>query len=136
MSDAALAAVVPGELLPPVEVVLTRQRLVMEAAANRDFSAIHFDRETARGTGAAEAYANTILLETLLEACVRTWAGPLPRIVELRFRMLDFNCVGDRITACGRVESADRDERAVALELWIESHRGRTVTGNALVAFP
>lgn len=125
-----------GDELPPYAVLLTLQRLVMAAGSSRDFSPIHFDREAGRATGAQDAYANTILLETLLEACVRSWAGPAARIRALAIRMLSFNCVGDRIAARGVVREVPADGRTAALELWIESHRGVTVRASATVEFP
>lgn len=121
-----------GDELAPRSVLLTLQRLVMAAGSSRDFSPIHFDREAARATGAPDAYANTILLETLLEACVRGWAGPAARIRALAIRMLTFNCVGDRITARGVVSAVPGDGTA-ELDLWIESHRGVTVQASATV---
>jgi acyl dehydratase len=123
----------PGDELPEHDVLLTRQLLVMAVAATRDFTPIHYDDEAARATGADAAYANTIFLESLLEACVRKWAGARARIAELDFRMLAFNLVGDRLRARGVVREVDgRDAR---VELWIESARGTTVRGNATVRF-
>jgi acyl dehydratase len=126
-----------GSAGPPFTVVLTLQRLVMEAAANRDFAAIHFDPEAARRSGAPHAYANTTFVETLLEAAIRSWAGLAARIAVVEFSMIDFNCVGDEVTATGAVRATrvEGDELLAELELWVQSARGRTVTGSAIVAF-
>jgi acyl dehydratase len=125
-----------GEALPPLTVAITLQRLVMEAGANRDFARIHHDPDEARSSGAPAPYTNTTLVETLFEAGIRGWAGPAPRIRVLEFAMTDFNCVGDVVAASGTVTAKRDDERAVDLEIWIETDHGRTATGSATIAFP
>jgi acyl dehydratase len=122
-----------GDQLPPFEIVITVQRLVMEAGANRDFSQIHFEPVAARETGAPDVYANTIFLESVLEACVRAWAGPDAWIEEIAFTMKQFNCIGDRIAARGVVREWDEAADRATVEAWIESDRGRTVEGTIVV---
>lgn len=130
MNDRRTVAV--GDEVAPFTVELTLQRLVMEAGANRDFSPIHFDEEVARASGAPGAFANTTFNETLIEAALREWAGLGARIRMIEFRMRDFNTVGDVVSAAG-VVSAVRADGTVELDVWIESERGRTVTGSAVV---
>ncbi|MGH2970251.1 MAG: acyl dehydratase [Solirubrobacteraceae bacterium] len=125
-----------GEELPAFTVVLTLQRLVMEAGANRDFSPWHFDPEISRASGADHAFANTTLVETLLEACIRSWAGLAPRIRVLEFAMRKPSCAGEQLSAAG-VVTATRggNNPTVEIEVWIESATGRTVQGTAVLAF-
>jgi acyl dehydratase len=125
-----------GDELPTHTVMITLQRLVMEAGANRDFAPIHFDREAARATGAPDVYANTIFLEAVIESSLRRWAGLNGRIREIAFTMRGFNCVGDTISAGGAVVAVDPAQRLAELDIWIESQRGRTVEGSAKVSFP
>jgi acyl dehydratase len=127
-----------GDRLPPFTLVLTLQRLVMEAAANRDFAPIHFDAEAARQSGALDVYVNTTFIETLFEALLRSWAGLAARIRMIEFSMKAFNCVGDEVAACGEVVAVrDEDTGGLAeLNIWVEGPRGLTVTGAAVVAFP
>jgi acyl dehydratase len=127
-----------GEALTEIGLPITRQRLVMEAAANRDFSPWHFDDAVARALGAPSAFANTTLIETLLEAAVRSWGRLGARIRRMQFRMSGHNCVGDLASIGGRVSGREQRgaERLVTLELWIDSPRGRTATGTAVVALP
>ena len=126
-----IAAAAVGDAIPPFTVAITLQRLVMEAGANRDFAPIHHDPDVARLSGAPAVYANTTFVETLLEAAVRTWTGPEPRLTELEFSMTDFVCVGDTVSAAGTVSEADG--RTVRLDLWIDGERGRLVSGTATV---
>jgi acyl dehydratase len=125
-----------GELLAEHAVLITLQRLVMEAGANRDFAPIHFDRDAALATGAPGVYANTIFLEAVIESSLRRWAGLSARIREIAFTMRGFNCVGDTVRAGGRVAALDEQERTAELEIWVESERGRTVEGSAVIWFP
>lgn len=128
-----------GEALPPFTVELTLQRLVMEAGANRDFLPVHIDTEAGRAAGAAEAFANTTLIETMLEAMIRAWAGPGARIRVLDFAMSGFTCAGQTVAAEGRVvaEQVEDGARLVDLEVWIEAGAGnRTVSGTAELEFP
>jgi acyl dehydratase len=131
-------SIVVGEQLPPFSVLLTLQRLVMEAAANRDFAPIHYDLEAATDSGAPNVYANTTFIETLFEALIRSWAGLAARIRVIEFSMKAFNCVGDEVVAGGEVV-ATRDEpagRVAELSTWVDGPRGRSVTGGAEVLFP
>jgi acyl dehydratase len=127
-----------GEGLPPFRLTLTLQRLIMEAAANRDFAPLHIDSGAARASGAPDVYMNTTFIEAVLEATVRSWAGPAARIRMLEFAMKAFNCAGDVIEGGGRVNDrrAVDDGEEAELDIWIDGPRGRTVTGSAVVVFP
>jgi acyl dehydratase len=130
-------AVVTGEPLYPVSLPITLQRLVMEAAANRDFSPWHFDHEVAHALGAPAAFANTTLIETLLEAVVRRWGRLGARIKRLEFAMRGQTCAGHVASIGGHVvgkQVTASGERRVTLALWIDSATSRTVTASAVVA--
>jgi acyl dehydratase len=137
-TERELETIAVGERLPAFSVLVTLQRLVMEAAANRDFAPIHYDIDAARDSGAAEVYANTTFIETVFEAMLRSWAGLAARIRVIEFSMKAFNCVGDEITAGGEVTAVHDEDTARVAELttWLDGPRGRTVTGGAVVAFP
>jgi acyl dehydratase len=127
-----------GEEIAPFGVPLTLQRLVMEAAANRDFTPLHHDRHDARATGAPDAYANTMFIQALLEAALRTWMGSRGWLEELEIRMVAFNLVGRVVTAHGRVSKVqpDVDGGAVWLDVWLDADGERTVVGEARVRLP
>jgi acyl dehydratase len=124
-----------GDALPPFSLVITLQRLVMEAGVNRDFSPWHFDAQTARESGAEAAFANTTFVESLLEFGLRAWAGPGPRIRMLEYAMRRPSVVGDDVTVTGVVTGKDDAARTVALDVWLESARGRGVQGSAVLQF-
>jgi acyl dehydratase len=128
--------VTPGEPLPAIRLPITLQRLVMEAAANRDFSPWHFDHDVAHALGAPAAFANTTLIEALLEAAVRRWGRLGARIKRLEFAMRGQTCAGEVASIGGRVagkEVTPGGERRATLALWIDCASGRTVTASAVV---
>ena len=60
-----------GDELPELALPLTVQRLVMEAAANRDFVPLHHDDAAAQRTGAPAMFANTLYYMALSERHLR-----------------------------------------------------------------
>ena len=124
-----------GEEIQPFGVPLTLQRLVMEAAANRDFTPLHHDRDDARATGAPDAYANTMFIQAMIEAALRSWMGARGWLEELDIRMEAFNLVGTFVTACGRVTDVipEGDSGTACLDVWLEADGVRTVVGTARV---
>ena len=133
-ASVGLADVTVGEDLPAISIPITLQRLIMEAGANRDLSLIHHDTNVARATGAPDAFANTFFLMGMFERLMRDWAGPKARIRKIGpLRMMIFNSVGDTVIFKGAVESVDKAASTVTLDMWVESHRGKTVTCNALL---
>jgi len=126
-----------GESLSPFTVPLTLQRMIMEAGANRDFTPTHSDPAAARAVGAPAVFAGATMVETLLEAGIRTWAGLAPRIAVMEYAMRDFTCAGDVVTVTGTVTGKGQHDGkpSAELEVWIESVRGRTMIGSAVVVF-
>jgi len=130
----SIAAVKAGDVLSPISIPITLQRLVMEAGANRDLSLIHHDSRVAQATGAPDAFANTYFLMGMFERLMRQWAGPKARIRKIGpLRMMVFNAVGDTVQFVGTVESVDKAAGTVSLDMWVQSARGKTVTAKAVV---
>ena len=121
---------------------ITLQRLVMEAAADRDFVPLHHDDGYARAGGAPGAFANGMFIRLLFEMTLRYWMGLEGRLRRLGFRMLTHNYVGTIVTCRGRVTGKDETdgEGRIELDVWYESDRdGQTVTtvqGSATVSLP
>jgi 3-oxo-4,17-pregnadiene-20-carboxyl-CoA hydratase beta subunit len=127
-----------GVELPEFSLPLTMQRLVMEAAANRDFTPIHHDRELTRATGAPDPYANTMLIQSVLEATLREWMGLAGQLRTLRFTMRAFATVGTIMSGHGRVTAirAEQGGQFVDLDVWTDSDGSQTATGSATVWLP
>jgi acyl dehydratase len=127
-----------GADVPPFSLPLTIQRLVMEAAANRDFTPIHHDRELTRATGAPDPYANTMLVQAVFEATLRQWMGLAGRLRRLQFNMRSFAAAGAILSGHGRVIATRGDDGGgyVDLEIWTESGGTRAASGTATVWLP
>lgn len=127
-----------GVEIPEFAIPLTVQRLVMEAAANRDFTPIHHDREITRATGAPDPYANTMLIQAVLEATLREWMGLTGHLRRLRFNMRAFATVGAILSGHGRVTAvrAEPGGQVVDLDVWTASDGTQTAVGTATVWLP
>lgn len=104
-----------GDELPELVLPLTVQRLVMEAAANRDFVPLHHDDAAAQRTGAPAMFANTWYYMALSERHLREWVGLEGEILKIGpFRMGKFACPGVdlhwRCARCGE-KGGKRKER-------------------------
>jgi acyl dehydratase len=132
------ASVSVGDPVDPVSLGLSIQRLVMIAAANRDFAPTHHDAEIARATGADNAYGNMMFVMAMMERTVQAWGGPASRLRALSsVRMVAFNRAEDTVTCRGEVAAVDPETREVTLDLWLEtSPTRRTATATARVTLP
>jgi acyl dehydratase len=127
-----------GTEIPEFALPLTIQRLVMEAGANRDFTPIHHDREITRATGAPDPYANTMLIQAVLEATLREWMGLSGRLRRLSFSMRAFATAGGILSGHGRVTAlrAEPGGQVVDLDVWTASDGTQTAVGTASVWVP
>jgi acyl dehydratase len=125
-----------GDELIPVSFPLTVYRLVMEAAASRDFNPIHHNTEYAQASGAREMYANASFLLGMWERMTRDWIGPAGIIHSIRgFRMRSFNYVGDTTIVSGRVIAINGD--LIDIQLVSRNSSGVTVgPGVVTVSLP
>jgi acyl dehydratase len=138
MSFLTFDEVTEGTEIPRFTVPLSIQCLVMEAGANRDFTPIHHDRELARATGAPDPYANTMLIQSVLEATLREWMGLAGRLRLLRFNMRAFALAGAILSGHGRVVERRAGDGGgfVDLEIWTDSGGTKTAVGTATVWLP
>lgn len=132
-----VASVQPGETLPPVSIDLSVQRLVMIAAASRDFAPTHHDAQVARDTGAGGPYGNMMFVMAMFERAALDWAGPGARLAHLRdVRMMSFNEAGLTVTCEGTVTGVDAGARRVRIGLSLRADGRRTSSGEAEVELP
>ena len=138
MSPLTFDAVAVGVELPEFSVPLTIQRLVREAAANRDFAPIHHDRDIARATGAPDPYANTMLVQAVFEATLREWMGLAGRLRRLGFSMRSFAVVGAILSGHGQVTGKRQGDGGgeVDVDVWTASSGTKTASGTATVWRP
>jgi len=138
MSALTFDAVYVGVELPEFAIPLTLQRLVREAAANRDFAPIHHDRDVARATGAPDPYANTMLVQAVFEATLREWMGLAGRLRSLAFSMRSFAVAGAILSGHGLVTGKRQCDGGgeVDVDIWTASGGTKTASGTATVWRP
>jgi acyl dehydratase len=126
-----------GAELPAISFPITLYRLVMAAGGNRDFNAIHHNRDYARATGAPDAYANTLFLMGMWERAISDWTNSMGRIIAIRgFRMSRFNTVGTTAVVTGAVKASDTERGVVTFAVSTADGDGCTVgPGEVDVAF-
>ena len=136
--EAAQSWPVVGEELPVRSMPLTRQRLVMEAGANRDFAPIHHDSEAARAAGAPDMFTNFVFLQSAVEFTIRAWAGSSAKIAQIALRLRGFNVAGATFSCGGTVESVTRADETltVVLSMWTRSEHRVTSSGRCVVTLP
>jgi acyl dehydratase len=126
-----------GDEIPPFDVALTPQRMVMDCGVNRDFAPIHHDREIAQALGAPDMFVNTLFLQGVYEAAVRDWVGLDARLRSIGFRMHTFNCAGDMLVCTARVSDKQVDEQGrklVTLDTQTDTERaGMTTSGQVVI---
>jgi 3-methylfumaryl-CoA hydratase len=128
-----------GDILPPFNLWLSYQRIVMSIAVDRMFSGIHHNRDFARAGGLDDIIFNTRGYDMLMELALRSWIGLDGRIVKIGpFRMRKAAHPGDTIVCSGQVTKVEQGDRGgqVSLAIWVDSSRGRGTLGEALVALP
>jgi acyl dehydratase len=129
-----------GEEVGAVAFPLSIYRLVVEAGANRDFNAIHHNREWARSTGAPDMYANAVFLQGMWERCVREFIGVEGTVRAIAgFRMGSFNIAGDTVVVGGSVRRKWLESGTGFLELEIRSENSLGVSvgpGTVTVTVP
>jgi hypothetical protein len=108
------------------------------AAVNDEFVDIHMDDRAGRAAGYGGAFGMGNLQWAYLHNLLREWLPPDGRILELacEFRRAS---EGERVTARGRIESIERNERetTVRLSVWTESVEDHTLAiGRATVLIP
>jgi acyl dehydratase len=133
------ADVTVGDALPPFNLWLSYQRIVMSIAVDRMFSGIHHNRDFARDGGLEDIIFNTRGYDMLMELTLRSWIGLDGRIVKIGpFRMRKSAHPGDTLVCSGEVTKIEPNNRGgrVSLAIWVDSPRGRGTLGEAVVELP
>jgi 3-oxo-4,17-pregnadiene-20-carboxyl-CoA hydratase beta subunit len=126
----------PGDKLGPIRLRLTLQRLVMEAAADRDFAPSHHDPDYARDRGASSAFINFELAAAMFERLLREYAGPLSVLSHLRFRLIANAAIGTTLVTGGIVRDVQSDpsgRQQVFIDVWQGADEQETARGQARV---
>ena len=128
-----------GDEVPPYHLWLNYQRIVMSVAADRMFSSVHHNRDSAREGGLSDIIFNTKGYETIFEITLRRWMGLHGKIRKVGpFRMVKNSHPGDTLTGHAKVTSTELVEGTglVHLEIGVDNPRGEAARGEATVSLP
>lgn len=128
-----------GDAVPSLSFPLSYHRMIVQAAANKDFSPIHINTEVARQQGAPEIYANNVFHQSMWERTVREYIGLGGTVKKMGpFRMKVFCTVGETVTVKGQVIKVWEEAGCGLVEIGLVSStsRGDAVTGGMTVALP
>ncbi|WP_321808833.1 MaoC/PaaZ C-terminal domain-containing protein [Burkholderia sp. BCC1993] len=129
-----------GEAVAPLLITITAKRIIMGAAASRDWQPQHHDDVAAT----TQMNLPGIILNTPTQAgwlskYVTNWSGPNGRIGRMRFRMARPICPGDEVALRGRVSGARRAAEGwwwLQLDLAMECRQVIVTEAAALLALP
>ncbi|MDQ4011206.1 MAG: MaoC family dehydratase N-terminal domain-containing protein [Actinomycetota bacterium] len=126
--------VAEGDVLPGLQVQVTRAELIRYAGASGDFNPIHWNERVAREAGLPDVIAHGMLTMALANRLVTTWIGDPGAIVECRVRftrpvVVPDDGQGALVELSGTV-SQQRDDATVLIAITARS-AGQTVLGKA-----
>ncbi|WP_282694782.1 MaoC family dehydratase [Streptomyces sp. CC208A] len=125
-----------GDVLPPLEIPVTRTLIVAGAVASRDYQDVHHDAEAAREKGSPDIFMNILTTNGLVGRYVTDHFGPRAVLRRVAIRLGAPNRPGDTLTLTGTVtEVTDGpDGTATALvRVTGANGLGRHVTGTVTV---
>lgn len=128
-------AVVPGDLLPPLELPpLTRAMLALYAGGSGDHIPLHIDSDFARAAGHRDVFMHGMLGAAFLARVLTGWA-PQECLLEFQVRFQAITWPGEVLVATGTVEAVD-DAGAATVAVELRTVAGETkITGRAVMDF-
>lgn len=123
-----------GDVLPPLEIEITRTLIVAGAIASRDYQDVHHDAELARAKGSPDIFMNILTTNGLVGRYVTDHFGPDAVLRRVAIRLGAPNHPGDTMVLTGSVEEVEGDTATVRI---LGANRvGRHVTGTVTVTVP
>jgi acyl dehydratase len=119
----AAADVSPGQELPELRRVVTREDVRAYAEASGDRNPLHQDDAFARSVGFDGVIAHGMFTMGHMAECAVSWAGEADAVSHISAQFRATVSMGQEIVAGGRVREVDPDARTATLELWVSSER-------------
>ncbi|MGW2049250.1 MaoC/PaaZ C-terminal domain-containing protein [Streptomyces sp. NPDC001858] len=124
-----------GDVLPPLEIEVTRTLIVAGALASRDFQDVHHDPEAARQKGSPDIFMNILTTNGLVGRYITDCFGPQVEFRKVAIRLGAPNYPGDSLVLRGTVEEVlDRDTFVVRITG--DNGIGRHVSGTVTFTVP
>ncbi|MFF9773123.1 MaoC family dehydratase [Streptomyces sp. NPDC013978] len=116
-----------GDVIPPLEIEITRTLVVAGAIASRDYQDVHHDPELARRRGSPDVFMNILTTNGLVGRYVTDHFGPDVVLRKVAIRLGAPNYPGDTMVLTGTVEAIDG--ATVTVKVIGDNGVGRHVTG-------
>jgi len=126
-----------GAEIPSLVKHPTTRQLVKWAAASRDFSEIHYDKNVATARGLPEVIVQGLLKSAFLGQFMTDWLGEAGMLKKLKTRYQATDPAGADLVCRGKVvkKYVDGGDYLVDCEVWTENTNGeKTTVGTATVA--
>ncbi|WP_329218934.1 MaoC/PaaZ C-terminal domain-containing protein [Streptomyces sp. NBC_01485] len=124
-----------GDVLPPLEIEVTRTLIVAGALASRDYQDVHHDPEAARAKGSPDVFMNILTTNGLVGRYITELFGPAAVLRRVAIRLGAPNYPGDTMVLWATVEDI-RDEDTVVVRVIGDNGIGRHVSGTVTVTVP
>lgn len=124
-----------GMQLPPMQVPVTPKKIIMGAAASRDWQPQHHDMAWAQqSAGLPNIIMNNYTQAGWISRYVTDWCGAEGRIGRLRFAMRQPICPGDELVFSGTIKTMEPSGQAFFwLEIAVEIRVGERTATTATV---
>ncbi|MDX3645402.1 MaoC family dehydratase [Streptomyces sp. MB09-02B] len=123
-----------GDVIPPLEIEITRTLVVAGAIASRDYQDVHHDPELARRRGSPDVFMNILTTNGLVGRYVTDHFGPDAVLRKVAIRLGAPNYPGDTMVLTGTVETTDGP--TVTVKVIGDNGVGRHVTGTVTLTLP
>ncbi|MBZ3907696.1 MaoC family dehydratase [Streptomyces griseiscabiei] len=124
-----------GQVLPSLEIEITRTLVVAGAIASRDYQDVHHDPELARRRGSPDVFMNILTTNGLVGRYVTDHFGPAAVLRGVAIRLGAPNYPGDTMVLTGTVVAVEGIEGGGTATVKVigENGIGRHVTGTVTV---
>ncbi|NBE55446.1 MaoC family dehydratase [Streptomyces boluensis] len=124
----------PGDVLPPLEIPVTRTLIVAGALASRDYQDVHHDAELAKEKGSPDIFMNILTTNGLVGRYVTDHFGPAAVLRNVKIRLGAPNYPGDTMVLTGAV--AEVEGATARIDVVGTNGIGKHVTGTVTVSLP
>jgi len=130
------ASVNVGDVLPSLELPLTRTLIVSTAIATRDYQVVHHDPDVAKERGSQDIIMNILTSNSFVGRFVTDWSGPNAILRSVKIRLGAPNYPGDTMVITGEVTSVDPSERLVTVAVKGSNSLGDHMNATVEVVLP
>jgi hypothetical protein len=116
-----------GDVLPALDIPLTRTLIVSTAIASRDYQDVHHDPGLAQERGSKDIFMNILTTNGFVGRFITDWAGPDAVLQKVKIRLGAPNYPGDTMVMTGTV--TQKEGSVVEVSLRGANSLGDHVTG-------